>query len=157
MPDFPCLQRVHYKFRMPRILVGTRGTALFLLSSFRGIYFFYCPFYRVYFIGWVHHYTITREPLDMRVFLSSLWRLFLPHAHAKIPPVSPPVYSCKKSVERPVFKGNLQAYKKARRIRQAYLHQLMSVLMSKGTLVDINTRKPGIRVILSISLYVART
>ena len=46
------------------------------------------------------------------------------------------------------FKANLQAYKKARRNRRAYLHQLMSVLMTKGTLVDINTRCPVIRVFL---------
>ena len=47
------------------------------------------------------------------------------------------MYSCKYPAESQYFRGILQGYKKARRNRRAYLHQLMSVLM-----VMLNGLKP---------------
>ena len=81
-------------------------------------------------VGWVHHCTITREPLVDRVFLSSPRRILCRSAYAEIRLVRPPVYSCKKSVKNQYFRGDLQANKEARRNRRAYLHQLVSVLMA---------------------------
>ena len=57
------------------------------------------------------------------------------------------VYSCKSVHTAAISARILQVYKNARRNGRAFLWELMSLLMTKGTLVDIDTRRPGIRVL----------
>lgn len=68
---------------------------------------------------WVHQYAITPEPLEIRVFLSSLRHFPLATANVNMPPVSSPVYSCRKNAESQHFMGDLLANKEACRNRQA--------------------------------------
>ncbi len=75
----------------------------------------------------LHDYT---GAFGKRVLLLIFCGAFQRSSRARFSHVSPPVYSCKKSAGNPYFRANLQANKKARRNRRAYLHQLMSVLMA---------------------------
>ena len=81
----------------------------------------------------LHHYM---GALGDRVFLSAHEAHFAVARERQKPDCEPARVLLQNERRKPVFQGNMQAYKKARRIRRAYLHQLMSVLMSDGIAFD---------------------
>ena len=64
-------------------------------------------------LGWVYHCTITRKPLEIRVFLSSPRHLFSQPVRGEIRLARPPVYSRKKGRRKLVFQRRFAGKQKS--------------------------------------------